>query len=69
MWPLGKRVWGYCCRSVARDWNIYGEGEVKFKKGRNEVDRTIAGKTTSDVARQKILTIVDYKAIEATPFL
>jgi hypothetical protein len=38
---------------VARDWNIYEEGEVKFKKGRNEVDRTVAGRMTSDVTRQK----------------
>jgi hypothetical protein len=51
---------------VARDWNIYGEGEVKFKKGRNEVDRTVAGRMTSDVTRQKIFTIVDCKTVEAT---
>lgn len=43
---------------------MYGDGEVKFRKGRKEVDCAMEGRNTSKIVRRGIENIL--KAREAT---
>lgn len=58
MWPFGKSVCGYVCRRVESEWKMYGDGEVKFRKGRKEVDCAIEGRNTSKTVRGGIENIL-----------
>jgi hypothetical protein len=52
---------------VAREWKIYGDEEVKFKKGRNEVDRTVAGNNTSKAAIWEVENMVELRGSYTVP--